>query len=480
MTAHAKINLPAARFNIETICLHRTNALEKMRESAEALAAAYAIGREAQESRKLAVMAQGNSSLYRTVADTAYGALFPSHHFDVEKSLEEYRQSIDREIWQYLFDTSGIKKMMDAEALKELRDNMTGDVAEATEANIRATIEGLFADADMIFQRGLVNCFSKLDRRFKSHDGFKIGSRIIFNRAFSEYSGNTEYGSTWDTVADVERVMAVMDGKPPEGSARLRCAVDNDRKGYYGPQQSETETQYFRIKGYKNGNAHLWFTRDDLVEKANKILAEYYGEVLPDAFTDKDDDRDLFSKSRAVSKDLQFYPSPPAVVEVLLKGLGLEGAKVLEPSAGQGAIALAAAAKGAQVDAIEYDARHIDVMVGLARRQGLGLRVTQRNFLKVEPVAKYDFVLMNPPFYGTHWMAHVRHAFEFLAPGGILKAVLPASAEVNESTAHEKFRAWAMKNNDLGWSGPFRDLPPGSFRETGTNINTVTIQLRKR
>jgi hypothetical protein len=119
-------------------------------------------------------------------------------------------------------------------------------------------------------------------------------------------------------------------------------------------------------------------------------------------------------------------------------------------------------------------------MVGLARRQGLGLRATQRNFLKVNPVPRYDFVLMNPPFYGTHWMAHVRHAFEFLAPGGILKAILPVSAEVNESAAHEKFRKWAMTHNDLGWAGPFRDLPAGSFKESGTNINTVTIQLRRR
>jgi hypothetical protein len=338
MNAHTKINLPATRVQIETICRHRTAALEKMRESAEALQSAYEIGREAQESKKLAVMGSGNFSSFNN-GDGPYAALFPRHEFDLEKSLEAYRQDMDRKIWEYLFDTSGIKQMMDAQAMQELRESMHGDVTEATEDNIRATIESLYSDADMIFQRGLVNCFSKLDRRFKSHDGFKIGGRIIFNRAFSDYSGSTEYGGTWDTIADVERVMAVMDGNPPEGSARLRSAVDADRRGYYGPQQSETETQYFRIKGYKNGNAHLWFTRDDLVEKANKILAEYYGEVLPDAYSAKDDDKDLFSKSRSVSKDLQFYPSPPEVVDILLEGLRLEDAKVLEPSAGQGAIA---------------------------------------------------------------------------------------------------------------------------------------------
>ena len=34
---------------------------------------------------------------------------------------------------------------------------------------------------------------------------------------------------------------------------------------------------------YLNGNLHILFERRDLVAKANKIVADYYGEVLPDA-----------------------------------------------------------------------------------------------------------------------------------------------------------------------------------------------------
>jgi hypothetical protein len=42
------------------------------------------------------------------------------------------------------------------------------------------------------------------------------------------------------------------------------------------------ESEYFRFELYRNGNLHIVFKRPDLVAKANKIVADYYGEVLPD------------------------------------------------------------------------------------------------------------------------------------------------------------------------------------------------------
>lgn len=472
----------ATRLKISDVCRFREEALDKMRESALALDAAYAIGEEASEKARRATMGRGmGGRTFSSDSDAAYSGLFRHRQFEVEASLESYRKQIDRGVWQHILDTMGIKDMMDAQALKELNATINNDVPSASEDNVRATIETLFADSDMIFRRGLVNCFAKLDRRFKSHDGFKIGSRIIIDRAFSDYSGSTNYGSTWDTIADVERVMAVLDGKSPEGSAALRSKVDLGRKGHYGPQQSQTETEYFRIDGFKNCNAHLWFTRDDLVEKANKILAEHYGQVLPDAYQGGDDS-DLFNKSNLPAKDLQFYPTQKAVVDVILDRLHLsEGAKVLEPSAGQGAIALEAAARGANVTAIEINPDHCAVMKSRGSRMSAkgSIRFAQANFLTVTPNPTYDYVVMNPPFYGTHYMDHVKHAFEFLSPGGLLRAILPASAEVNESRKHTAFRKWAMENNDLGWAGPFRDLPAESFKESGTMIQTVVLHLRK-
>src|SRR3546814_7678385 len=41
---------------------------------------------------------------------------------------------------------------------------------------------------------------------------------------------------------------------------------------------------YFRVRIFWNGNLHLWFERKDLLVEVNKLLAEYYGEVIGDGY----------------------------------------------------------------------------------------------------------------------------------------------------------------------------------------------------
>lgn len=482
MNAHT--NLPVERADITRICRFRDMALAKRQEATDAMSAALKVAKEANDYAEQAAMGRGVGSHQTEGYDSAsFKSLFAPSGWNPEDGMRIYRKQLDASIWRHLLNSTGISAMMDREAKDEFEKGLSSEVPEATEDNIRATMETLMRDADLIFQRGLANAFSGLDRRFKSHDAFKIGSRIIFERAFDDYGWPTHGNSTWDVIADVERVFSVLDGGRGNGAGYLRTIAQRDRRGME-PQQSVTESEYFTIKGYKNGNAHLWMRRDDLVAKANKILAEYYGEVIPDAY-DEGDGSDLFRKSTVPAKDLQFYPSPPDVVERLLRNFSGRTKdrpqKVLEPSAGQGAIALAAAARGATVTAYEINPSHCDVLRGAARRAGVSDQITVRecNFLKTQPVAKYDFVLMNPPFYGTHYMDHVRHAYEFLAPGGMLKAILPASAEVGDSKRHLAFRKWIEPIKDYGWRGAFEDLPPESFKDSGTRIQTVILHVRR-
>ncbi|TIO48759.1 MAG: DUF4942 domain-containing protein, partial [Mesorhizobium sp.] len=100
----------------------------------------------------------------------------------------------------------------------------------------------------------------------------------------------------------------------------------------------------FRIVAYKNGNAHLWFTRDDLVERVNKMLAEYYGEVIGDGQTREQDD--LFrNRKTSPAKNFGFFPTPDEAADELLKGIPIMQAsdaprlRILEPSAGTGNLA---------------------------------------------------------------------------------------------------------------------------------------------
>ena len=392
---------------------------------------------------------------------------------DLDKLRAAYRHHLDKGIWKFLIDHSGMGDMMDRQAKDEIRATFTGDVPEATEENMAATLETLFGQIDHIAARGIAQAFSNLDRRFKSHNGFKVGSRIIIDRLCSEH-GWMNYGGARDTLADVERAFAMVAKEPPQ-MGQLESALRDERRNR-GPHQSEHETRYFKIRIFKNGNAHLWFSDDALVKTVNKVIAEWYGPLLPDAAPKTESKGGFTRKAGLPSKDLQFYPTPPAVAEILCDGLRLNDAEVLEPSAGTGAICKLALQKGARVTAVEIHelrAAQLETIPGK-------MRVICENFLTITPSPRFSHVLMNPPFYGTHWMEHVYKAWEFIVPGGTLRAILPASAEVDEDREHLAFRRWVESQVKDKWMRRyFRDLPSGSFKSSGTNIETVMLDMTK-
>lgn len=78
---------------------------------------------------------------------------------------------------------------------------------------------------------------------------------------------------------------------------------------------------------------------------------------------------------------------------------------------------------------------------------------------------EFDLVVMNPPFYGRHYEKHVRHALKFLKPRGLLVAILPITARYDHRGLEDLKPLW-------------RDLPVGSFSESGTNINTTVMTVQ--
>lgn len=460
------------RTTIVEIAGHRDAAIERMREAARLIEEGHRLADEALERAQLAYGA-ATFTLKDHGANKDYRRIFES--FDRDASLDAFRRQLDARVWVHVVGLTGMSDLMDRTAKEQLDQDLCGDVPEFSEDAARQVFESLLGDAPLIFQRGLARTFSDLDRRFKSHDGFKIGSRIILTRVFDERGSFSYHSRMRDTLADVERVFAVLDGVKPDPGALCR-AIAEDRRGGWNPRQSVTETPYFRVRCFQNGNAHLWFLRDDLVDKANQVLADYYGEVLPDAAHPDDSPDDLRSRSGLPAKDLSFYPTPDAVTEQAIRDLYIrEGSRVLEPSAGTGNMVRHLLAKGAQVDAVEIDPDRVRALEGIRDPR---LTVHPGNFLSLPARPEYDFVVMNPPFYGTHWMEHVVHAFDFLRPGGTLVAVLPVTAEMGESAKHETFRAW-VKKHSRGWRLPFTDLPPESFASSGTRVNTVVLTMTR-
>ena len=164
-------------------------------------------------------------------------------------------------------------------------------------------------------------------------------------------------------------------------------------------------------------------------------------------------------------QDEGWFPTPAPVVADMLELAGLQpGMRVLEPSAGEGAIAGPVAGRGCVVDCVEANAKRAD---GL-RAGGYARAVTTADFLAVPAEPVYDRVIMNPPFADKADIAHVTHALGFLRPGGMLIAVMAGGVMFREDRATAGFRGMVDEAGGL-----LEPLPEDAFREAGTGVRTV-------
>lgn len=172
-------------------------------------------------------------------------------------------------------------------------------------------------------------------------------------------------------------------------------------------------------------------------------------------------------------KAAEFFPTPRALAELLVVRADLDfHSRVLEPSAGLGAIALAARERqpGAHIVCVEA------LETNASKLRGVGFNVETVDFLSLSPTAlgAFSHVLMNPPFSKRQDIQHVRHAYKFLAPGGVLVAIMSSGVKHREDKLAKEFRTFVAENQGEIW-----DCPEGSFLESGTAVRTVMVRLRR-
>lgn len=393
--------------------------------------------------------------------------------------LRQLKRSLLCSAWKHVYEVLQIDRLASAKDKRRFEQSIA-DPAPFTLDNIRATFGHYIADPRGSILRGLAEVFSDLDPAYKSHEKVKIGVAGLPKRIVIASVGG--FGSLGkDKLESVINALAVYQGKPlvtwPELDALLKDGEALLATGEVAdPHRRRDETHKtisvigrgIRLKRFQNGNGHLHFEPDTLAD-INRALAEFYGDVLPDAH---DDEVPKKADSRAVSKDLQYYPTPVAVVKEVLNDLGdIKGLYILEPSCGCGRFLDAMRARGAKCLGIEVDPGRAEI----ARSKGHS--VMTKNFLETVPTGNFDRVVMNPPFYGRHYAKHVAHALGFLKPGGILTAILPATARYDHGIITDE---WAAKHRAKlsAWTA-WKDLPIGAFAESGTNINTCVVQIAR-
>ena len=102
--------------------------------------------------------------------------------------------------------------------------------------------------------------------------------------------------------------------------------------------------------------------------------------------------------------------------------------------------------------------------------------VNYRDFLDVtkKEIGSINRVVMNPPFTRHQDIDHVRHAYDLLDAGGILVAIMCESTFFRTDKKSVEFRDFL----DSVYAQAIK-LEPGAFHESGTDVVTRIVKIRK-
>jgi predicted RNA methylase len=202
-----------------------------------------------------------------------------------------------------------------------------------------------------------------------------------------------------------------------------------------------------------------------------------------------------------------FVRTPAGLADDLVSGhrdIGAlpRGARVLEPSAGDGAIVRAILENERDAVVIAVEPNHeradaLDTLAGEHPGQVIVFRGTLEQYAehvawcRKHPAAEvaglpatmhgdpFDAVIMNPPFGDSTrdlvWIDHVRAAWELLRPGALLVSIVPPGYAFRADKAHRGFRTWAESHG-----ATFAKLDGQPFAESGTGTSAGVLTLPRQ
>ena len=184
-----------------------------------------------------------------------------------------------------------------------------------------------------------------------------------------------------------------------------------------------------------------------------------------------------------------FVPTPPAVVESMMAELSsadLFNRLVLEPSAGTGNIADALRARGGPdapatdrytaLDVVEINGELRDILTqkghNVVAADFLTLPDRSPSRATLGEAARYDTIVMNPPFEAGQDIDHVRRAFDMVRPGGKVVAIMSEGPFYRQDAKATEFRGWLEER-----AGRSEKLDQGAFQDR-SQVRTAGVATR--
>lgn len=235
------------------------------------------------------------------------------------------------------------------------------------------------------------------------------------------------------------------------------------------PDEKLDRKLYEKVAKALNGIGGKW--------KGGKVQAFEFGDLDPEKLLAKLQDGEKLN----IKKDFQFFETPREVVEKMIDMVGglQDGDRILEPSAGRGAICdiiVEKQPKKSKMDLVTFEL--FEENVKILQKKGFTHSDDPIDFLKVETdipdSEKFTKIIANPPFTKNQDIEHVYQMYKLLAPGGILVSVTSTHWTFADGKKEEEFRNWIDSKG-----GSREELPRGTFSESGTEVPTCIVVISK-
>lgn len=176
-------------------------------------------------------------------------------------------------------------------------------------------------------------------------------------------------------------------------------------------------------------------------------------------------------EKRNLKKEFQFFPTPDEIADWLVELADLKGSeRVLEPSAGQGAIIKA------------INRKHPKMMIECFELMPLNEKflnkiptaiVIGNDFLEADEPEGFDKIIANPPFSKNQDIDHIEKMWSVLRPGGRIVSVASKHWQLSKNKKEKQFREFVEKN------GHVQEIESGAFKDSGTMVASCVIVLDK-
>jgi hypothetical protein len=177
-------------------------------------------------------------------------------------------------------------------------------------------------------------------------------------------------------------------------------------------------------------------------------------------------------EKRNLKKEFQFFGTPDRLADRLIELADVrKGQKILEPSAGQGAIVKAINRAIGDQNIYCYELMPINQSF-LLKMDTVSL--LGDDFLKNNSLGEYDRIIANPPFNKNQDIDHIREMYRLLKDGGRLVSIASEHWQLSNNKKELAFREWLSEID-----AEILDVERGAFKESGTAVSGVIIIIDK-